>query len=60
MVVLASSDQIRDVNTAYRLGANSFMVKPMDFQDATELRKFLTDYWLRLRSKSELFRVEKA
>src|SRR4051794_26679926 len=27
IVVLTSSDSIRDVNTAYRLGANSFMVK---------------------------------
>src|ERR1051325_10934839 len=33
VLVLTSSDEIRDVNKAYKLGANSFLVKPMDFQD---------------------------
>src|SRR6476661_7043643 len=46
IVVLTNSDAIRDVNTAYRLGANSFMVKPMDFTDAVQMSRFLTDYWL--------------
>jgi CheY-like chemotaxis protein len=46
IVVLTSSEQIRDVNQAYRLGANSFMVKPMDFQDFVELSRVLHDYWL--------------
>src|SRR6187431_55634 len=31
VVVLTSSDRIQDVNLAYQLGANSFVVKPMDF-----------------------------
>jgi len=46
VVVLTSSDNIRDVNTAYRLGANSFLVKPFDFQNTVELAKTLTRYWL--------------
>src|SRR5437879_6114874 len=29
VVVLTSSEDIRDVNQAYRLGANSFLVKPL-------------------------------
>lgn len=37
VVMLTSSDQIRDVNQAYQLGANSFLVKPLDFVNATEL-----------------------
>jgi CheY-like chemotaxis protein len=37
VVMLTSSDQIRDVNEAYRLGANSFLVKPLDFVNAAEL-----------------------
>src|SRR2546428_9867920 len=32
VVVLTSSDQMRDVNAAYQLGANSFLVKPIDFE----------------------------
>src|SRR3954463_4104644 len=33
IVVLTSSEQLWDVNNAYQLGANSFMVKPMEFED---------------------------
>jgi len=47
VVVLTSSDAIRDVNVAYHLGANSFMVKPMDFENVVELSKVIQDYWLR-------------
>jgi CheY-like chemotaxis protein len=46
VVVLTSSDSIRDVNTAYELGANSFMVKEMDFQNTVELARLLKDFWL--------------
>jgi len=48
VVVLTSSEEIRDVNMAYSLGANSFLVKPLDFQNYRELGRFLTHYWLRL------------
>jgi len=47
VVVLTSSDAIRDVNRAYALGANSFMVKPMDFENFVETAKMLKTYWLR-------------
>jgi CheY-like chemotaxis protein len=46
VVVLTSSDDLRDVNRAYKLGANSFMVKPVDFEDVTHMGQFLTKYWL--------------
>src|SRR6266478_3502607 len=32
IIVLTSSENIRDVSRAYELGANSFLVKPMDFE----------------------------
>ncbi len=41
VVMLTSSDEIRDVNLAYKLGANSFLVKPLDFANAAELAVFL-------------------
>lgn len=47
VIVLTSSEDIRDVNQAYEAGANSFLVKPMDFENSTEISKFLKDYWLR-------------
>jgi CheY-like chemotaxis protein len=37
VVVLTSSTHIRDVTQAYRLGANSFLVKPLEFENVREL-----------------------
>jgi CheY-like chemotaxis protein len=45
VVVLSSSESIRDVNLAYALGANSFLVKPGDFAEFVELSGFINDYW---------------
>src|SRR5215471_1835180 len=36
VVVLTSSDSMRDVNHAYQLGANSFLVKPVYFNRVVE------------------------
>jgi CheY-like chemotaxis protein len=47
VVVLTSSDQIRDVNRAYALGANSFLVKPLDFEQYIGLGKFLREHWIK-------------
>ena len=33
VIVLTSSDQAPDVQTAYQLGANSYLVKPISFED---------------------------
>ena len=46
VVVLTSSSEIRDVNRAYSLGANSFFVKELDFQGTVDLGKLLQIYWL--------------
>ena len=48
VVVLTSSDEIRDANEAYKLGANSFLVKPLDFENFTATSRVLRDYWLRM------------
>jgi CheY-like chemotaxis protein len=56
ILVLTSSDEIRDVNKAYQLGANSFLVKPYDFQDLTELTRLINDFWLRASRAPENFR----
>jgi CheY-like chemotaxis protein len=46
VVVLTSSDSMRDVNEAYQLGANSFLVKPVDFDRFVEISQALSGYWL--------------
>src|SRR5882762_1706911 len=56
VVVLTSSQSIRDVNVAYALGANSFLVKPMDFNGYVEMSSFIYDYWLGICRPPELSR----
>jgi CheY-like chemotaxis protein len=46
VVVLTSSEQMRDVETAYALGANSFLLKPLDFENTTALAEAINRYWL--------------
>ncbi len=59
VLVLTSSDEIRDVNEAYKLGANSFLVKPMDFQDFTQLSRLILDFWLKASKSPDTFRPPK-
>ena len=56
VVVLTSSEQMRDVNRAYQLGANSFLIKPMDFENAIALSSMIRDYWLRTSKAPETSR----
>jgi CheY-like chemotaxis protein len=46
IIVLTTSDQLRDVNRAYHLGANSFLVKEIDFQQGVNPAKLLREFWL--------------
>jgi CheY-like chemotaxis protein len=55
-LVLTSSDDLRDVNRAYQLGANSFLVKPIDFQNVVELSRIIQKYWLKESRTPEISR----
>jgi CheY-like chemotaxis protein len=46
VVVLTSSTLMSDVNKAYQLGANSFLVKPTDFDDLVSLTRAIRGYWI--------------
>ena len=51
VVVLTSSRENADVNRAYDLGANSYLVKPVAFDGFLEMVKTLNMYWLILNEK---------
>jgi DNA-binding response OmpR family regulator len=53
-VVLTSSKEVADVNRAYDLGANSYLVKPVSFNSLLELVKSLEVYWLILNQKPDI------
>lgn len=46
VVILTSSSENRDVASGYNLGTNSYIRKPIDFHEFTELIKQLGLYWL--------------
>ena len=46
IVILTSSTQERDIVDSYQLGVNSYMQKPVDFQQFTEAVHQLGLYWL--------------
>lgn len=45
VVVLTSSSEDRDVQTAYQLHANSYIVKPVDFNKFMEVAAQIELYW---------------
>ncbi|HKQ36936.1 MAG TPA: response regulator [Verrucomicrobiae bacterium] len=46
VVVLTTSDQPRDIDRAYELGANSFIIKPLEAQHFLKVADAIKGYWL--------------
>jgi len=45
IIVLTSSAEDNDIQTAYELGANSYIVKPVDFEKFVEVAAHIDIYW---------------
>jgi len=48
VVILVSSNEERDRLECYKLGVNSFIVKPVDFEQFTEAMRVIGLYWLQM------------
>lgn len=53
VVVLTSSKEAPDVQAAYDLGANSYLIKPVEFQSFIDMVGTLNLYWLVLNQPAD-------
>ena len=55
VVVLTSSQEERDIVESYQLGVNSYIVKPVDFEQFNEAVRHIGLYWM-LLNKTPLYK----
>jgi len=58
VVVLTTSNEERDIVDSYRLGANSFVRKPVTFAEFVDATKVLGVYWLLVNQPAPPWRGE--
>lgn len=56
VIVLTSSREERDIRRCYDSGANSYIRKPVDFEEFTDVIRQIGSYWLKLNELP--FRVD--
>jgi CheY-like chemotaxis protein len=45
IVILTTSSESKDLKTAYQLGANSYIIKPVDFEKFIDVARHIDVYW---------------
>jgi two-component system response regulator len=58
VIVLTSSDKDIDLQECFRMGANDFITKPVDFEGFAKVLSKLNMYWLLIKNKSDISRQE--
>jgi DNA-binding response OmpR family regulator len=53
-IILTSSRQSMDINKAYDLGANSYLVKPLNFEELLDMSTLLHKFWLQFCQRPEI------
>ena len=54
VVIFTSSKHDEDVNKAYEIGANSYLVKPVGFDMLVDLAKMIQQYWINMNEHPQL------
>ncbi len=54
VVIMTSSTEASDINNSYELGANSYLRKPVDYNEFTYLIDHLATYWLVLNQTPQM------
>ena len=57
VIVLTSSQEDSDLTQAYDLGANSYLVKPIDFQEFVHLVELIDDYWFKTNKVAQIVNI---
>jgi two-component system response regulator len=60
VVILSSSNQDKDIIEGYRLGVNSYVVKPMEFDAFAKAIGDLGSYWMLLNEASVVLMLAKS
>lgn len=50
VIILTTSDEDSDINEAYKLGCNSYIVKPVEFEQFMQVASQIEGYWCTLNT----------